>query len=438
MNEYFTDLFIARSQMAMSLAFHIIFSCVGMAMPIFMAVAHWKWIKTRKQVYLDLTKTWSKGVAIFFATGAVSGTALSFELGLLWPTFMEHAGGIIGMPFSWEGTAFFIEAIALGLFLYGWGRMPEKLHWFSGVVVGVSGLASGMFVIAANAWMNSPAGFDWVNGEAINIDPFAAMFNERMLNMGIHMLIASVIATGFAVAGIHAILLLKSPGHRYHQEAIKISLFFAALASLAQPISGDLIAKETARTQPIKLAAMEAHFETEKGASLILGGIPDVEAEEVHYKIELPYLLSFLAYGDFNAEVKGLKDFDKDLWPNVLLTHISFQIMVGTGTIMMIVSAIYFYRLVRKKEIFIRPLLIAIACCTPLGFIAVEAGWMVTELGRQPWIIYGIMKTKDAVTPMPGLWLPFTLFFLVYVLLIVVLIGLMKRQIATIPKEYKD
>ena len=203
-----SDLFAARSQMALSLGFHIIFACIGMAMPLLMARAHYLWIKTRQPVYRDLTKAWSKGVAIFFATGAVSGTALSFELGLLWPGFMEHAGAIIGMPFSWEGTAFFIEAIALGLFLYGWDRIAEKIHWCCGLVVGISGLASGMFVVAANAWMNSPAGFDWIDGAAQNIDPWAAMFNDRMLGMGIHMLIASVVATGFAVAGLHAYLLL--------------------------------------------------------------------------------------------------------------------------------------------------------------------------------------------------------------------------------------
>jgi cytochrome d ubiquinol oxidase subunit I len=185
-----TDLVAARSQMALSLAFHIIFTCIGMAMPLMMATAHGLWLKTRQPVYLDLTKAWSKGVAIFFATGAVSGTALSFELGLLWPGFMRHAGAIIGMPFSWEGTAFFIEAIALGIFLYGWNRVPERIHWLAGLVVGLTGLASGFFVVSANAWMNSPTGFDWLNGQAVNIDPWAAMFNDRMLNMGVHMLIA--------------------------------------------------------------------------------------------------------------------------------------------------------------------------------------------------------------------------------------------------------
>ncbi|HET6559406.1 MAG TPA: cytochrome ubiquinol oxidase subunit I, partial [Prolixibacteraceae bacterium] len=172
------DLLAARLQMTVSFVFHIVFACIGMTMPWLMFIAEWKWLKTRQKVYLDLAKAWARGVAIFFAVGAVSGTVLSFELGLLWPTFMEHAGAIIGMPFSWEGTAFFLEAIALGVFLYGRGRVSDRVHLLSGLVVGIAGVISGIFVVAANGWMNSPAGFDWVNGQAINIDPFKAMFNK--------------------------------------------------------------------------------------------------------------------------------------------------------------------------------------------------------------------------------------------------------------------
>jgi cytochrome d ubiquinol oxidase subunit I len=432
-----TDLFAARSQMAISLAFHIIFACIGMAMPLLMATAHGLWLRTRQPVYLDLTKAWSKGVAIFFATGAVSGTALSFELGLLWPRFMEHAGGIIGMPFSWEGTAFFIEAIALGLFLYGWDRLPEKLHWLSGVLVGVSGLASGVFVVAANAWMNSPAGFDWVDGRAINIDPWAAMFNDRMLNMGVHMLIASIAATGFAVAGLHAWLLWRHPGHLFHRKALKIALAFGATAAIIQPLSGDLLAKETAVHQPLKLAAMEAHFNTEKGASLLIGGLPDVENQQVDYGIKIPYLLSFLAFGDFTAEVQGLNDFDRELWPPIVVTHISFQVMVAIGTLLMLIGILFWWFQWRQPErVYANGMLKILMVTTPLGFIAVEAGWFVTEVGRQPWIIYGIMKTKDALTPMPGLWLPFSMFFAMYLFLTFILIWLMKRQIRSIPHHY--
>ena len=189
------DLLAARLQMALSLGFHIIFACIGMVMPFFMAVSHFMWLRSGREVYKNLTHAWSKGVAIFFATGAVSGTVLSFELGLLWPTFMKHAGPIFGMPFSLEGTAFFIEAIALGFFLYGWNIFNRWFHWFTGVVVGVSGLASGILVVSANAWMNSPAGFDYVDGQYLNIDPIAAMFNDAWLSQSIHMTVAAFAAT---------------------------------------------------------------------------------------------------------------------------------------------------------------------------------------------------------------------------------------------------
>src|SRR4051812_39320274 len=232
------DLVAARMQMALSLGFHIVFSCIGMTMPVLMAFSEWRWLRTGKQVYLDVTKAWSKGVAIFFAVGAVSGTVLSFELGLLWPGFMKHAGAIIGMPFSWEGTAFFIEAIAIGIFLYGWDRLNRWMHWLSGIVVGISGVLSGIFVVSANAWMNSPSGFRWVGGKPVDIDPVAAMFNKAWLSQSIHMTLAAFISTGFAVAGVHAWLLLKNRNNTFHAHAMKIAFAFAAVAALLQPLSG--------------------------------------------------------------------------------------------------------------------------------------------------------------------------------------------------------
>jgi cytochrome d ubiquinol oxidase subunit I len=293
------DFIAARSQMALSLGFHIVFSCIGMVMPFFMAVAHYYWLKTDQIVYKNVTKAWSKGVAIFFATGAVSGTVLSFELGLLWPGFMKHAGPIFGMPFSLEGTAFFIEAIALGFFLYGWDRFNKWFHWFTGVIVGVSGLASGILVVAANAWMNSPAGFDHVNGQYLNIDPIKAMFNDAWFSQALHMTIAAFVATGFAVAGVHALMILKGKNVLFHTKSFTIAAMFGCVAALLQPLSGDISAKDVAIRQPAKLAAMEAHFHTEKSASLVVGGIPDVENKKVDYAIKLPGFLSFLAHGDF-------------------------------------------------------------------------------------------------------------------------------------------
>lgn len=424
------DLLAARLTMALSLGFHIIFASIGISMPFLMVISHWKWLKNKDEIYLQLTKVWSKGVAILFAIGAVSGTVLSFELGILWPEFMKHAGPIIGMPFSWEGTAFFIEAICIGLFFYGWKRMNKYVHWFSGVMVGVSGVASGVFVVCANAWMNAPTGFTYENGQFSNIEPFAAMFNPAWISQTLHMTIAGFQATGFAVAGIHAILLLKNRNNLLHQKALKIALTFGCIAALIQPLSGDFSAKDVAKRQPIKLAAMEAHFETEKSAGIYIGGIPNVEKEEVNFGIKIPYLLSFLAFGDFDSEVKGLKEFPKEEWPPVLIVHIAFQIMVGCGMIMAFAALIYFFMRWKKKElIFNKKFLTFLAFCTPLGFIAIESGWVVTEVGRQPWIIYGIMKTSEALTPVPGQVYHLILFAVLYGFLSVIAFWLMIRQI---------
>lgn len=433
------DFIAARSQMALSLGFHIIFSCIGMVMPFFMAVSHYYWLKTNDAVYKNITKAWSKGVAIFFATGAVSGTVLSFELGLLWPEFMKHAGPIFGMPFSLEGTAFFIEAIALGFFLYGWDRFNPWFHWFTGVIVGVSGLLSGILVVSANAWMNSPAGFDYVNGQYINIDPIAAMFNDAWFSQALHMSIAAFAATGFAVAGIHALMILRGSNILFHSKSFKIAAIFGTVAAIIQPLSGDISAKDVAERQPAKLAAMEAHFQTEKNASLILGGIPDEKNQTVSYALKIPGALSYLAHGDFKSEVTGLDKIPKENHPPVAITHYAFQIMVGMGMLMMAISVLYFIGIWKKKKwLGTKWLLKMFVAATPIGFIAVEAGWTVTEVGRQPWIINGIMRTKDAVTPMPGIAYSFYLFTAVYLSLSLVVIFMLYRQIKMVGKLYDN
>lgn len=431
------DLLFARSQMAFSLGFHIIFAAVGIAMPFFMAVSHYRYLKTKDPVLLELTKSWSRGVAIFFAVGAVSGTALALELGLLWPRFMEHAGSIIGMPFSWEGTAFFIEAIAIGLFLYGWNRLHPWVHWGCGLVVGIAGVASGMFVICANGWMNSPTGFEWVNGKAVNIDPVAAMFNRAALMQGIHMTIAAFQAVAFAVAGIHAYCFIKHPRVRLHFEAIKIVVIFAAISSLLQPIAGHVLGQRTAELQPEKFAAMEAHFETKPYAPAMIGGVPNVETGTVSMGLEIPGALSYLAHGSTSAVVRGLNEFPKDEWPPVPVVHYAFQIMVAIGMALAILSLYLIYIFLRKRlDLANKRLLRLLVLCTPLGFIAIEAGWTVTEVGRQPWIIYRVMRTSEALTPMPGLIYPFILFLVLYLFLSAILILLMKRQIDHLHQHY--
>lgn len=431
------DFLAARSQMALSLGFHIIFACIGMIMPFFMAVSHYKWLKTGDQDYKNVTKAWSRGVAIFFATGAVSGTVLSFELGLLWPEFMKHAGPIFGMPFSLEGTAFFIEAIALGFYLYGWDRFNRWFHWFTGVVVGLSGLASGILVVAANAWMNSPTGFDYVNGQFINADPIAAMFNDAWLSQSVHMVLAATVATSFAVAGVHALMILKGKNIRFHTKAFRIAALFAAISAILQPLSGDFSAKDVAKRQPAKLAAMEAHFKTEKKAALIIGGVPDEQTETVKYAIKIPGALSFLAHGDFETEVTGLDRVPEKDRPPVAIVHYSFQVMVLLGVLMMLIALLYLAIIWRKKNwLEKRWLLKLFVIAIPAGFIAVEAGWMVTEIGRQPWIMYGFMRTADAVTPMPGIVYSFYIFTAVYMSLSIIVIMLLYRQVKMVGVLY--
>jgi cytochrome d ubiquinol oxidase subunit I len=431
------DFLAARSQMALSLGFHIIYACIGMVMPFFMALSHYKWIKTNKPVYKNLTRAWSKGVAIFFATGAVSGTMLSFELGLLWPTFMQHAGPIFGMPFSLEGTAFFIEAIALGFFLYGWDRFNPWFHWFTGVVVGISGLASGILVVSANSWMNSPSGFDYVNGQYINIDPWKAMFNDAWFSESLHMTIAAFAATGFAVAGVHALMILKKRNVAFHTCAFKITAVFATVAALIQPLAGDIAAKSVAKRQPAKLAAMEAYFHTQTPAPLLVGGIPNEKEKKVDYAIEIPGMLTFLVHDNFKGTVKGLDQIPANQHPPVAITHYAFQIMVGLGMFMLLIAIIYFIAVWKKKswmqsKWFLKLFVAAI----PLGFIALEAGWTVTEVGRQPWIIQGVMRTADAVTPMPGIAYTFYLFSAIYVSLSLIVVFLLYRQIKMVPELY--
>src|SRR5579863_1659194 len=428
------DFLAARSQMALSLGFHIIFSCVGMVMPFFMAISHLLWLRTGKPLYLNVTRAWSHGVAIFFATGAVSGTVLSFELGLLWPGFMKHAGPIFGMPFSLEGTAFFIEAIALGFFLYGWNRFNPWFHWFTGLIVGISGIVSGILVVAANSWMNSPAGFDYVHGQYLNIDPMKAMFNAAWFEQALHMSIAAFAATGFAVAGVHALMIVRKKNAKFHYMAFRIAIVFATVAAILQPLSGDISAKDVAKRQPAKLAAMEAHFKTEKFAPLIIGGIPNTETKQVNYAIRLPGLLSFMTYDNFNAEVKGLDKIPQKDQPPVPIVHYAFQVMVGLGMLMLGLSVMYFIALLKKKKWFGKTWFLKLfAWATPVGFIAVEAGWTVTEVGRQPWIIQGVMRTADAVTPMPGIVYSFYIFTAVYISLSLVVIFMLYRQIKMVP-----
>jgi cytochrome d ubiquinol oxidase subunit I len=434
------DLLSARWQMGMSLAFHILFAVVGMAMPLFMVVAEGRFLRSKNPALLTLAKKWSAGTAIIFAVGAVSGTVLSFELGLLWPNFMRHAGPIVGAPFSLEGFAFFLEAIFIGIYLYGWNKITPRAHLASGIMVALSGLASGIFVMSVNTWMNTPAGFQVQGGELVRLDLFEAFFNPGFVRNALHMVLAAYVSVAFVVLGIHCWALLKTPDSVFHREAAGCAMWVALVTIPPMLLSGDFVAKQAAKFQPVKFAAMESLFVTQERAPFTIGGWPDMEQRQVHGEISIPGLLSFLAHYDINERVIGLNDFPSDEWPYVPLVHLCFQIMVGCGLIMAAVVAYAIYLLWRKKDpLRQRQFLKAAILASPLGLIALQTGWGVTEFGRQPWIIHGFLRTADALTPMPGLIIPFILFTVLYLILgIVVLLTLRAHVFHSLNDETMD
>ena len=425
----------ARVQMELSLGFHMLFASVGMALPVMLLIVERRWMRTGDRDALALAKTWSKAMAVLFAIGAVSGTALSFELGLLWPRFMEVAGPLIGPAFALEGYAFFVEAIFLGLYLYGWDRLSPRAHWWCGVAVAVSGVASGVLVLSANAWMQDPVGYQpGAGGAPAAVDPAAALFNPAWPLMALHSTLSTYQSVGFAAAGVYAwAILRKRHPHRadYHHLGLATAMTLAVVSAILQPISGDLLAKRAHRRQPAKLAAMEGHFTTERCAPLRLGGLPDPEARLTRYAVEVPCGLSFLATMDPSAEIVGLDRFPVDQWPNVVVTHLAFQVMVGCGVLMLGAAGWYVLERWRGRRTpgapHSRALLIALVACAPLGFVALEAGWVVTEAGRQPWVIYGLLRTADAVTPVADVTGSLTVFTLLYGVLLAILIAFLRR-----------
>jgi cytochrome bd ubiquinol oxidase subunit I len=431
-----SSLTAARLQMELSLGFHMIFAAIGMAMPVMMIIAERRWMRQHDPDARALAHTWAKLTAVTFAIGAVSGTALSFELGLLWPRFMAFAGPLIGPAFALEGYAFFVEAIFLGLYLYGWERLSPRAHWWCGWGVAVSGALSGILVLATNAWMQHPVGFR-VGPDAmpIDVDAWAVLTNPAWPLMAAHSTLSTYQAVGFAAAGAYAWTLWRGArpaAVRYQQLGLAIAMLTASGAAVLQPIVGDLLAKRAHDHQPAKLAAMEGHFVTERRAPLRIGGIPDVNRRETRYALEIPGMLSFLADHDVDTEVAGLDRFPRDEWPNVVVTHVAFQVMVASGMAMLAVALWYWFMRWRRRTSGVeaplpRALLLALVLCAPLGFLALEAGWVVTEAGRQPWVIYGVMRTADGVTPVADVWGSLALFTLVYAALLMLLIFFLRR-----------
>ena len=425
-----SELMAARAQMGSSLAFHICFSVLGIGMPVLLLIAEGLWLRTGREVYLDLARSWSKAFAVTFGVGAVSGTMLSFELGLLWPRFMEFAGGIIGMPFSLEGFAFFTEAIFLGLYLFGWNRLSPRAHFLCLIPLVLGGIMSTFFIVSANSWMNTPQGFTLLpDGTVTDVDPIAAMFNPAFPTQFLHMLLAAFACTGFAVAGVYAAGMLRGRRDAYHRTGLAIGLTFAAIVMPFQIVAGDLIAVMITHEQPEKLAAAEGLFETTKSAPFTLFGYPNAETRQVEGGIEIPYLLSILAYNNPDATVTGLEAFPEDTWPNLPLVHYAYDIMITLGSALLLPGLIALYAWRRRRHwLESKPFLVMLLACGPAAYVCLETGWITTESGRQPWAIYNVLRVSDSVTSANGILQWFVLFSVVYLVITVFMVGILLRQ----------
>src|ERR1700693_2691273 len=419
---------LSRAIMGTSLGFHIIFAVLGVGMPLLMSVAEAIGIRRHDQAWTALARRWTKAFSLIFAVGAVSGTALSFELGLLWPGFIGFSGSMIGLPFSAEAFAFFIEAIFLGLYLYGWDRLSPLAHWLCSIPIAISGAASSVFVVMTNAWMHSQTGYVAVGNRIIRVDPIAAAFNRSTPTEDVHMLVSAYFVTGFAVAAVYAAGFLRGHGDALHRRALPLAMAMAVVASGLAGITGDASSRFVAGEQPIKFAAQEALFPTTTGAPLQIGGVPLPDQNRSVLAIEIPRLLSFLTTWNPNATIRGLEAFPRDLWPNVLVVHFSSQLMIGLGLALGLGSVLYWLLAARRRAPPLdRWLLLALVAAGPARVVTLGTGLVVHEVGRQPWIIYGVMRTSAAATTTPALGPTFAIFLLVYIGLGVTLARLLLR-----------
>ena len=404
----------ARQMQALSFAAHIPLVCFGISFPALVLFVEWLGHRTGDPLYGVLARRWSKIMLALFAVGVVTGTILSFELGLLWPNFMATFGSVFGLGFAVEGISFFLEAIFIAIYVYGWGRLSPRAHLLAGIPIAITGFTGSMMVISVNAWMNNPSGFRLENGRAVDVHPFAALFaNDYLWHELVHMYLAGFIVSGFVLAAFYAFGWLRGRSGRYDRIALVIPLTVAALAAPVQILVGDWAARDVARTQPIKLAALEGLGRTERGAPIHILGWYD--GKEVKYGIEIPKLLSFLSFHHFNAEVKGLDTVRAEDRPPVNVVRFAFQTMVGIGSALALLSVVYVgswlrYRRLPRSAWFYR----AIVAAGPLALIALIAGWITTEVGRQPWVVYDVMRTSDAVTGASGIPIGYATLALVY------------------------
>jgi cytochrome bd ubiquinol oxidase subunit I len=426
----------ARQMQAMSFAIHIPLVCFGIAFPAMVLFLEGLWLRTGDPLYKAMAKRWSHAMAVLFAIGVVTGTILSFELGLLWPEFMATFGDVFGVAFGLEGFSFFIEAIFIAIYVYGWDRLSDRTHALCGIPVVISGFTGSLFVISVNGWMNDPTGFKIANGKVTDIAPFKALFNDNFWHELIHMYLAGFIVTGFVVAAIYATGWLRGNRERRHRIGLIVALTFAAMAAPAQLLVGDWAARTVAKNQPTKLAVIEGLPKTEKGAPLHIFGI--YENGSVKGGIEFPDLLSLLAFHDPNSTVQGLDAVPPDDIPTntgINIVRLSFQAMVFIGSFLAALGVFYLFLWWRKGRLprspwFMRALVVA----GPLSVVALICGWVTTEVGRQPWVVYEIMRTEDAVTGASGIPVGYATLVLVY-LGLATIAGLMLRRLSRRPME---
>ena len=393
----------ARQMQALSFAVHIPLVCFGISLPVMVLFAEWLYLRSGDPVYRTLARRWSRVMLTLFAVGVITGTVLSFEMGLLWPNFTGTFGSVFGLGFAIEGFSFFIEAIFIGIYVYGWGRLGPRAHLLSGIPIVITGFTGSLMVISVNAWMNHPGGFRLHAGRVLDVDPFRALFeNTYLWHELIHMYVAGYVVTGFVLAGVYAFGRLRGRWGRYERTALAIPLTIAALASIVQGPVGDWAARDVSKSQPTKLAALEGLPRTTPAAPVHLLGW--YQHGRVQHGIEIPHLLSLLAFHSWNATVQGLSAVPADERPPVNVVRVAFQTMVGIGTFLALIGGVYLVAWIRRKRLPSSAWLYrAVVLAGPLSVVALIAGWVVTEVGRQPWVVYHVMPTAAAVTGAHGI-----------------------------------
>jgi cytochrome bd ubiquinol oxidase subunit I len=427
----------ARQMQALSFAVHIPLVAFGISFPVMVLFAEARWLRTGDPLYRALARRWTRIMVALFAVGVITGTILSFEMGLLWPNFTATFGGVFGLGFAIEGFSFFLEAIFIGIYVYGWDRLSPRAHLLSGIPIVITGLTGSLTVIAVNAWMNNPGGFTLRDGKVVDVDQWRALFgNDYLWHELVHMYIAGYIVSGFLLAGAYAFGRLRGRWGRYERAALAIPLTVAALAAPVQFLVGDWAARDVARTQPTKLAAIEGLERTTRGAPIhLLGWYDD---GKVRYGIRIPHLLSFLAFHSLDAEVQGLDAVPPAERPPVNIVRYSFQTMVGIGTLLASLGAIFLIVRIRRRRLpesrwFYR----ALVAAGPLSVVALIAGWVTTEVGRQPWVVYRVMPTADAVTGAGGIPVGYTALAVTYLLVGLGVVWVLRR-LARKPLELQE